>query len=206
MWTTQMSAYVRLRLYKVCICTLWQHFYHIHMQWELVLKSIALLLKVAVEITMIHFPYYYYYYYYYVQKSPTITWHTQSDPTFALKILWNSPFQATIICRFENDPSPPPNFQWSIYYNDTELDLDSLPSLHITTFNETDMLNLSGILGLEGDLSLTITCTVGNEYGNDTENTTIRLCSEKACIHYIIIPFVQYIYSIVILPPTIYMT
>lgn len=144
------------------------------MQWVLVLKSIALLLKVAVEITMIHFPYYYYYYYCTEKPNHNLTYSIGSH--FCIEDPMNSPFRATIMCRFENDPLPPPNFQWSIYYNDIELDLDSLPSLHITSFSENDMLNLSGIMGLEGDLSLTITCTVGNEYGNDIENTTIRLC------------------------------
>ena len=93
------------------------------------------------------------------------------DPT-------NTPFQVLITCSLANEPRPPPEFLWFIYYNDTELDLDGLPSLQV--FNESDTLNLSGILELGEDVSnvLTITCAVGNQYGNDTENTLIRLCGE----------------------------
>ena len=89
----------------------------------------------------------------------------------------NTPFQATILCPLANEPQPPPEFYWSIFYNGTVVDLNGLPSLQV--FNESDMLNLSGTIELGEDVSLTITCTVGNQYDNDTENTLVSLCGKK---------------------------
>ena len=92
----------------------------------------------------------------------------------------NTPFQVTIMCRLENEPQPPPEFHWSIFYNgtDSEVDLSDLPSLQV--FSESDnMLNLSGTIELGENISLTITCTVDNLYGTDTENTLISLCGKK---------------------------
>ena len=90
----------------------------------------------------------------------------------------NSPFQTTVMCHLENEPLPSPEFYWSIFYNDTEVDLHGLPSLQV--FNRSDMLHLSGKVELGNNVSLSITCTVDNEYGNDTETTLISLCGEKA--------------------------
>ena len=92
------------------------------------------------------------------------------DPT-------NIPFQVLITCPLANKPQPLPEFHWSVLYNDSELDLNGLPSLQI--FSESDMLNLSGIVELGENVTLTVTCTVDNQYGGDTENTLISLCGER---------------------------
>ena len=92
----------------------------------------------------------------------------------------NTLFRATIIlCPLANVPLPGPEFHWSIYYNDTELELDGLPSLHAHVFNENKTLVLDGTIGLGDDRTFNITCTVENKYGNDTEITLISLCGEK---------------------------
>ena len=86
------------------------------------------------------------------------------------------------MCPLENEPRPSPEFHWSILYNDAEVDLNGLSSLQV--FNESDMLNLSGTIGLGDDVLLNITCTVENVGGNDTENTLIRLCGENSNLNY----------------------
>ena len=53
-----------------------------------------------------------------------------------------------------------------------------LPSC-LQVFDESDMLKLSGTIQLGEDVSLTINCTVGNQYNKDTENTLISLCGKK---------------------------
>ena len=95
----------------------------------------------------------------------------------------NDLFQASIMCHLENEPQLPPVFHWSILYNSSEVDLNGLPSLQV--FNESDMLNLSGTIELGENVSLTVTCTVDNQYGTDTENTLISLCGKKRkqCTH-----------------------
>ena len=97
-------------------------------------------------------------------------------PDFCIEDPVNTPFNVTVVCLLANEPRPPPEFHWSIFYNNTEVDLSVLPSLQV--FNESDMLNLSGTIELGEDVSLTITCTVNNQHDNDTENTLISLCGK----------------------------
>ena len=89
----------------------------------------------------------------------------------------NTPFIVTIVCLLANEPQPPPEFHWSILYNSTKVDYNDLPSLQV--LSESDMLNLSGTIELGEDVSLTITCTVDNQYDNDVESTLISLCGKK---------------------------
>ena len=98
-------------------------------------------------------------------------------PDFCIEDPTNTPFQVLITCPLANKPQPPPEFQWTILYNDSELDLNDLPSLQV--FTESDMLNLSGVVELGENVMLTIACTVENEYGSDEEITLISLCGEK---------------------------
>ena len=94
-----------------------------------------------------------------------------------------SPFQATVLCHLENEPQPPPEFYWILYYNDTDHELDAV-STGLQIFNKSDnVLTLSGTIELGEDVLLTIACYVENQYGNDTENTTISLCGEKMYNH-----------------------
>ena len=94
----------------------------------------------------------------------------------------NNLFRVTIMCPLENEPRPLPEFHWSIFYNDAEVNLSGLPSLQV--FNESDMLNLSGTIELGDDVLLNITCTVENISGNDAENTLIKLCGENSKLNY----------------------
>ena len=92
----------------------------------------------------------------------------------------NTIFQATIMCPLANVPELEPEFYWSIFYNDTELKLNSLPSLQV--FNESDMLILNGTIGLGENGTLNINCTVESQYGSDTENTRISICGQKSLL------------------------
>ena len=104
---------------------------------------------------------------------------------FCIEDPMNTPFLVTIMCRLENEPQPPPEFHWSILYNNTKVDLSGLSSLQV--FNESDALYLSGTLELGESVSqsdsLTITCTVDNLYDNDTENTLISLCGKGEAVY-----------------------
>ena len=120
--------------------------------------------------------------YYYAEKpNHNLTYSIGSN--FCIEDPVNTPFIVAVVCPLANEPQPPPEFRWSIFYNtSTEVDLHGLPSLQI--FNESDILNLSGTIELGEGVSLTITCTVNNQYDNDTENTLISLCGMKAqCTH-----------------------
>ena len=100
---------------------------------------------------------------------------------FCIEDPMNSPFQVTIACPLENEPQPPPEFHWSILYDDTELDLDDsmMTSIHgLNVVNRSDMLILKGIIGLKLN-TLSLGCVVDNQYGNDIENTSISVCGEK---------------------------
>ena len=96
----------------------------------------------------------------------------------------NTIFQVTITCPLANEPQPGPEFYWSIFYNDTELEFDGLPDLHAQIVNGSKTLTLNGTIGLGENGTLNIACTVENQYENDTEITLISLCGEKSqCAH-----------------------
>ena len=95
---------------------------------------------------------------------------------FCIEDPMNTPFQVLIVCRLENEPQPRPEFYWSIFYNDTELEYDS--SSILQGHDEFSIFPLSGTIGLGENLALRITCTIENSYGSDTENTLIRLCGK----------------------------
>ena len=82
----------------------------------------------------------------------------------------------TVTCSLQYPVSPQPEFQFSIFQNDTSL-LDTYALANFTrTISESEKsLSMNGNV-LPDELGITIVCHVSNINGNDTARTVITLC------------------------------
>ena len=80
-------------------------------------------------------------------------------------------FQSIIICQLERDPIPAPDFMWNVTLNGIELHSDNV-------YYENGTLNLTGPIRLDNTSRIYVICDVTNDFGSDTANTSISLCSK----------------------------
>ena len=85
-----------------------------------------------------------------------------------------------IDCPLERDPLPEPIYNWTMILNETEVNLKASHqrSLGVHTFSEgSPSIDLNATIALRNYTTITVKCTVENLFGNDTETTTISVCS-----------------------------
>ena len=77
------------------------------------------------------------------------------------------------------EPWPPPQFQWNVTLNGSDLtnDLTSFVSISYNVM-ENDTLIINGTVNIDHASALDVTCEVSNMFGNDTKKTVIRLCGK----------------------------
>lgn len=91
-------------------------------------------------------------------------------------------FNSSIVCHLAQRPEPPPEFQWKIILNASDLAFDDI-AVHIASTNyENDTLSFSQtvINDLDQYSILNVTCDVSNSFGNDSGITSIRACGKSA--------------------------
>ena len=86
-----------------------------------------------------------------------------------------------IDCPLKREPLPKPIYEWTIVLNyETEVNLEAsnLQSLGVHMFGEDNRnINLNATIALRNYTTIIVRCTVENLFGNDTETTTIDICS-----------------------------
>ena len=87
-----------------------------------------------------------------------------------------------IDCPLEREALPEPIYQWTVILNETDLEVNleasNLQGLGIHMFSEGNQsIDLNATVALGNSTTVTIKCTVENPFGNDTETTTISVCS-----------------------------
>ena len=87
---------------------------------------------------------------------------------FCVEDPMSTSFHSTITCQLVEDPIPPPDFVWNVTLKGTELTSNSE--------YENDILVLTGPIRLD---TLEVICDVSNDFGSDTANTSISLCSKS---------------------------
>ena len=89
---------------------------------------------------------------------------------FCVEDPMSTSFHSTITCLLVRDAIPPPDFRWNVTLNGTELTSNS------EYVNDT--LFLTGPIGLDNTSTLEVICEVSNDFGSDSANTSISLCSK----------------------------
>lgn len=86
-----------------------------------------------------------------------------------------------IDCPLKREPLPKPIYEWTIVLNqETEVnpEASNLQSLGVHMFGEDNRsINLNATIALRNYMTIIVRCTVENLFGNDTETTTIDVCS-----------------------------
>lgn len=93
-------------------------------------------------------------------------------------------FYSTIVCHLAQRPEPPPEFQWKITLDESDLAFDDI-AVHIASTNyDNDTLVFSGMVITELDQYsvLNVTCDVNNSFGNDTGTTSISGCGKSLTV------------------------
>ena len=90
-------------------------------------------------------------------------------------------FHSKIVCPLVQEPLPPPEFQWRITLNESDLTLnfDDIAVYVDRTYRDSDTLIFSGTVFTELNSVLNVTCDVSNSFGNDTGTTSISLCGKS---------------------------
>ena len=93
--------------------------------------------------------------------------------------LEDTSYSFTIICRLEEQPLPPPTFQWitTFILNETNL-VASVGNIIDTTYFDNDTLIFPGdeISELDQYSILDVTCNVSNAFGFDIATTSVKIC------------------------------
>ena len=88
-----------------------------------------------------------------------------------------------IDCLLEREPLPDPIYEWTMTLNETEVILETknLQSLGVHVINaDNRSIGLNATVALSNYTTITVKCTVENLFGNDTETTTVSVCSMLA--------------------------
>ena len=109
-------------------------------------------------------------YYYTVKPNHELQYNISTD--FCVEDPMSTSFHSTITCQLVETPIPPPYFRWNVTLNGTEL-----TSNYSKYVNDT--LVLTGPIGLDNTSTLEVICDVSNDFGSDTANTSISLCSKS---------------------------
>ena len=92
----------------------------------------------------------------------------------------NTSFHLTINCPLTQELPTPPQFQWKVTLNGIDLSHEEIITFGLSVYTENDTFTLSGTISIGFDQTsiLDVTCEVSNDFGNDTEKTSISMCSK----------------------------
>ena len=92
--------------------------------------------------------------------------------------LEDTSFPFMIICQLKDEPVPPPEFQWKIALNETDIIVDDIEVNGTYFDNDTLIFSENAITELDQYSILSVTCTANNFFGNDTGNTSVIICGK----------------------------
>ena len=94
----------------------------------------------------------------------------------------NTSFHLTINCLLSltQELLPLPEFQWNITLNGRDLSNEEISTLGLSVYTEKGTFSLNGTVNTRFDQTsmLVVTCEVSNNFGSDTGNTSISMCSK----------------------------
>ena len=112
---------------------------------------------------------------------PNHNLHYEIGTDFCLENPSSTNVLLRIDCPLEREPLPEPIYNWTMILNETEVNLkaNSLRSLGVHTYSEdSPSIDLDyATIGFRNYTTITIKCMVENSFGNDTQTTTISICS-----------------------------
>ena len=119
---------------------------------------------------------------YYVKNAVKPNHNLQYDigTDFCIEDPVNTSFHLTINCPLTQEPLPLPEFWWIINLNGRDLSYEEIVSFGLSVYPGYGTFSLNGTVNTEFDDAsmINITCEISNDFGNDTERTSIGLCSK----------------------------
>ena len=114
-----------------------------------------------------------------VTDKPNHNLHYEIRTDFCLENPSSTNVLLQIDCPLEREPLPEPIYEWTMILNETEVNLkaSSLRSLGVHTFVGSPSIDLDATIAFRNYTTITVKCTIENSFGNDTETTTISVCS-----------------------------
>ena len=92
--------------------------------------------------------------------------------------LEDTSFPFMIVCDFKEEPLPPPEFQWKITLNETDITVDDIEVYGTNFDNDTLIFSGNAITELDQYSILSVTCISSNFFGSDTGNTSVVICGK----------------------------
>ena len=92
--------------------------------------------------------------------------------------LEDTSFPFVIICYLEDEPVPPPKFQWKITLNETDIIIGDIEVNGTYFDNDTLIFSGNAITELDQYSILRVTCIASNSFGSDTGNTNVKICGK----------------------------
>ena len=136
--------------------------------------------------------------YYYNTDKPNHNLQYSVGDSFCIEDVAVAKFHSVIMCPLVREPLPLPRFKWKLALNEIELNFSNINQYGLSVWinrsildNDTLSLNGTLVVGLDQNSTLYVTCDVSNTFGNDTDVTSIRLCSKSIC--YICYTVIQHI-------------